>query len=64
MSEWLPHENKEYEDEHFAQVFAQAFINTGTEPTPELCDRWLREGFVNEWELEIILEAYEDARGK
>lgn len=47
------------EDEHFAEVFAQAFINTGTEPTPELCERWLAEGFVNEWELELILEAYE-----
>jgi len=62
--EWMPHENKEYEDEHFAQVFVQAFINTGTEPTPELCERWLREGFVNEWELEMILEAYENARSK
>lgn len=64
MMEWMPHENKELEDEHFAQVFAQAFINTGTEPTPELCKRWLAEGFVNEWELEMILEAYENARSK
>ncbi len=66
MSEVYPeyHDNQFLEDEHFAQVFARAFINTGTEPTPELCERWLREGFVNEYELELILEAYEDARGE
>ena len=59
MSYELPHDNQNIEDEHFAEVFAQAFINTGTEPTLELCERWLRDGFVNEWELELILEAYE-----
>ena len=40
---------------HFALVFAQAFINTNTVPTQELCERWLAEGYVNEEELEMIL---------
>ena len=62
--ELIPHENKTYEDEHFAEVFAQAFINTSTEPTIELCERWIAEGFVNEWELEMILEAYERKRNE
>ena len=57
----IMHDNPLMEDEHFALVFAQAFINTNTVPTQELCDRWLAEGFVNENELEMILEAYEDA---
>lgn len=60
MHEHIPHDNKQLEDEHFALVFAQAFKNTNTEPTPELCQRWLAEGFVNEYELELILEAYEN----
>lgn len=58
--EYIPHDNAYIEDEHFANIFVQAFIKTDTEPTAELCQRWLREGFVNEYELELILEAYED----
>lgn len=56
----IMHDNPLMEDEHFALVFAQAFINTNTVPTKELCDRWLAEGFVNEYELELILETYEE----
>ena len=59
MSEVYPHhimhDNPLMEDEHFALVFAQAFINTNTVPTQELCERWLAEGYVNEEELEMIL---------
>jgi hypothetical protein len=58
--EHISRNNKQFDDEHFALVFAQAFINTKTEPTAELCERWLAEGFVNEYELELILEAYEN----
>jgi len=58
-NEHIPHDNPYLEDEHFAEVFALAFIREGTCPTPELCQRWLKEGFVNEQELEDMLEAYE-----
>lgn len=60
MSEHLGRDNPLLDDGHFAHVFAQAFKNTNTEPTLELCQRWLAEGFVNEYELELILEAYEN----
>ena len=59
MTEWLPHENKEYEDEHFAQVFAQDLIRSEIVPDRVLCERLLKNNFVNEYELELILEAYE-----
>jgi hypothetical protein len=56
----IMHDNPLMEDEHFALVFAQAFINTNTVPTQELCERWLREDYVSETELELILETYEE----
>jgi len=48
------------EDEHFAEVLAAALIRSSTVPTGDLCERWLREGYVNENELEAVLEAYEE----
>lgn len=57
--EHLSHDNQDMEDEHFAEVFAYDFMRSGIRPTADLCQRWLKEGFVNESELEAILEAYE-----
>lgn len=66
MSEVYPnyHDNPLLEDEHFAQVYAQALITSGIVPNMALCERWLAGDYVNEYELELILEAYEDARGE
>lgn len=58
--ERLSHDNIQMENEHFAEVIASSLIRIGTVPNQELCERWLAEGFVNEWELEQILEAYEE----
>ena len=58
--EHLSHDNLEMEDEHFAEVIAASLIRTGKVPDMEMCERWLREGFVNEQELERILEIYEE----
>ena len=57
--EWLTHDNIEEEDRRFAQILADALWRTQTAPDRELCERWLREGFVDENELEMVLEAYE-----
>ncbi len=57
--EWLTHDNIEEEDRRFAQILADALWRTQTVPDRELCERWLREGFVDENELEMVLEAYE-----
>lgn len=57
--EHYPHDDKEAEDEHFAQVFAQDLIRSEIVPDGVLCERWLKNDFVNEYELELILEAYE-----
>lgn len=64
MSEHLSHDNPYLEDEHFSRVIANALINAKIEPTPELCKRWLAEDYVNEYELELILEAYENAKAE
>ena len=48
------------ENQHFAEVFAAALIRSGIVPDKEMCERWLAEGYVNEEELELILEAYEE----
>lgn len=58
--EHYPHDDKEAEDEHFAQVYAQALITSGIVPNMALCERWLAKDYVNEYELEMILEAYEE----
>jgi hypothetical protein len=58
--EHLSHDNQEMEDEHFVEVLVSALIRTGQVPDRELCERWLREGFVDERELEMILESYEE----
>lgn len=58
--EHLSHDNPEMENEHFAEVFASALIRSGIVPDKEMCERWLTEGFVNEEELELILETYEE----
>lgn len=57
--ERLIHDNVEMEDRHFAEVMASSLIRIGVVPNQELCERWLAEGYVNEEELELILEAYE-----
>jgi hypothetical protein len=57
--EHLSHDNQMMEDEHFAEVMASSLIRIGIVPNQELCERWLAEGYVNEKELELILEAYE-----
>ena len=57
--EWLTHDNAEEEDRRFAHILADALWRTQTVPDRELCERWLREGFVDENELEMVLEAYE-----
>ena len=57
--EQLPHDNPDEETEHFANVLADALIASEVEPDRELCERWLREGFVDENELEAVLEAFE-----
>ena len=58
--EHLSHDNIDMENQHFAEVFAAALIRSGIVPDKEMCERWLAEGYVNEEELELILEAYEE----
>ena len=58
--EHLSHDNQMMENQHFAEVIASALIRSGIVPDQELCERWLREDYVNEEELEQILEAYEE----
>ena len=58
--EHLSHDNIEMENQHFAEVMASSLIRIGIVPNQELCERWLAEGYVNEEELEMILEAYEE----
>ena len=58
--EHLSHDNVEMENQHFAEVMASSLIRIGIVPNQELCERWLAEGYVNEEELELILEAYEE----
>ena len=58
--EHLSHDNTEMENQHFAEVIASALIRSGIVPDKEMCERWLAEGYVNEEELELILEAYEE----
>ena len=57
--EHLSHDNIDMENQHFAEVFAAALIRSGIVPDKQMCERWLAEGYVNEEELELILEAYE-----
>jgi len=58
-NEHLLHDNLQMENEHFALVFAQAWIRNGTIPTKEMCENMLKLDLVNEQELELILETYE-----
>ena len=58
--EHLSHDNIDMENQHFAEVFAAALIRSGIVPDKQMCERWLAEGYVNEEELELILEAYEE----
>ena len=48
------------ENQHFAEVMASSLIRLGIAPDMALCERWLAEGYVNEEELEMILETYEE----
>ena len=58
--EHLSHDNIQMENQHFAEVFAAALIRSGIVPDREMCERWLNEDYVNEEDLEMILEAYEE----
>lgn len=58
--EHLSHDNIQIENQHFAEVIASALIRSGIVPDKEMCERWLAEGYVNEEELELILETYEE----
>lgn len=58
--EYLSHDNTEMENQYFAEVIASALIRSGIVPDKEMCERWLREDYVNEEELELILETYEE----
>jgi hypothetical protein len=58
--ERLSHDNQQMENEHFAEVMASSLIRIGVVPNQELCERWLKEDYVNEEELELILETYEE----
>ena len=58
--EHLSHDNTEMENQHFAEVIASALIRSGIVPDKEMCERWLREDYVSETELELILETYEE----
>ena len=49
--ERLTHNNPEIENRQFAEVFAFALLQSGITPNYEMCERWLREGFVNEVDL-------------
>ena len=60
MTERLSHENIEMENQHFAEVMASSLIRLGIAPDMALCQRWLAEGYVNEEELEMILETYDE----
>ena len=48
------------ENQHFAEVIASSLIRSGIVPDREMCERWLNEDYVNEEELELILETYEE----
>ena len=61
--EYLSHDNIEMENQHFAEVIASSLIRSGIVPNQELCERWLREDYVSETELELILETYEEIMG-
>ena len=58
--EHLSHDNIQMENQHFAEVFAAALIRSGIIPDKEMCERWLSEDYVDEEDLEMILEAYEE----
>lgn len=58
--EHLSHDNIQMENQHFAEVFASALIRSGIVPDREMCERWLRENYVSETELELILDTYEE----
>ncbi len=58
--EHLSHDNTEMENQHFAEVITSALIRSGIVPDKQMCERWLREDYVNEEELELILETYEE----
>ena len=58
--EYLGHDNIEMENQHFAEVIASSLIRSGIVPNQQLCERWLREDYVSETELELILETYEE----
>ena len=58
--EHLSHDNIQMENQHFAEVFAAALIRSGIVPDKEMCERWLSEDYVDEEDLEMILEAYEE----
>ena len=60
MTERLSHENIGMENQHCAEVMASSLIRLGIAPDMALCQRWLAEGYVNEEELEMILETYEE----
>ena len=51
------------EDQHFVNIIATSLIEEGMEPDKEMCERWLRLGYVTEEELEQVLEAYEGRMG-
>ena len=61
--EYLSHDNTEMENQHFAEVIASSLIRSGIVPNQQLCERWLREDYVSETELELILETYEEIMG-
>ena len=61
--ETLGHDNPDLETEHFVDVIVCALINSQTVPNATLCERWLADGYVNENELESVLEAYERCMG-
>ena len=58
--EHLINDNIDMENQHFAEVFAAALIRSGIIPDKEMCERWLSEDYVDEEDLEMILEAYEE----
>lgn len=61
--EHLTHDNPDLETEHFVDVIVCALINSQTVPSRDLCERWLADGYVDENELESVLEAYERCMG-
>lgn len=55
----VPKANLIDDETHYAQTIAAAMLRAGIRLTPDLAQRWLSEGFINNHELEEIAKLVE-----